>query len=164
MERARIEDVQNFFGPATVKRSLSRALDTTELAINYFELEPGDALSFGYHRHPGQEEVFIVHAGTITFETEDGSVEVGSDEAVRFGPGEYQHGVNTGGDRARVIALGAPRAAGDAEILRDCPNCGERTRQTVEMADGRDALVTRCDDCGTVTGRFVHGEVDIEAA
>ena len=162
MERVSLDDVDDFLGPAAVKRSLSRALGTTDVALNYYELAPGDAFAFGYHRHDDQEEVFVVQDGTVTFETEAGPVEVAAGEAVRFAPGEYQRGVNRGDERVRALALGAPKDAEATEILRDCPACGERTPQAIEMTDDRDALVTRCAACGGLTGRFVHGEVPLE--
>lgn len=159
MERVRLADVDNALGPAAVKRRLTGPLGATEVAINYYELEPGDAFGFGYHCHPDQEEVFVVEAGTATFETEDGPVPVGPNEAVRFAPGEFQRGVNEGTERVRALAIGAPQDEGETEIRRDCVDCGERTPQTIQWADERDGLVTRCQDCGALTGRFVHGEV-----
>lgn len=162
MERVRLDDVDDWLGPAAVKRSLSRALGTTDVALNYYELAPGDSFAFGNHRHDDQEEVFVVEAGTVTFETEGGSIEVAAGEVVRFAPGEYQRGVNEGEDRVRALALGAPKDTGTSEILRSCPSCGERTSQTIEMTDDRDALVTRCEVCGGLTGRFVYGEVPLE--
>ena len=162
MERVRLDDVDDWLGPAAVKRSLSRALGTTDVACNYYELAPGDAFAFGYHRHDDQEEVFVVLEGTATFETEGGPVEVAEGEAVRFAPGEYQRGVNEGDERVRALALGAPKDAETTEILRACPTCGERTPQAIEPTDDRDALVTRCEACGGLTGRFVHGEVPVD--
>ena len=154
MKKVTIEDLDTYMGPATVKRPLGKALGTTDLAVNYYELESGDSFAFGYHSHADQEEVFYVQSGTVTFETADGPVEVGAGEAIRFAPGEFQRGVNGGSDRVVALALGAPRESGELELLRECPDCGERTGNTIEMADDRDALVTLCEDCGTVTGRF----------
>jgi len=154
MERISVDDPDEQMGPAADKRPLSRALGTTDLALNYYELAPGDSFGFGYHRHPDQEEVFYMIDGTATFETEDGDVEVTSGEAVRFGPGEWQLGRNDGDERVVALAMGAPADAGETEMLRDCPDCGGRTENTVEMGDDRDALVTRCLDCGAETGRF----------
>ncbi len=159
MERVRVDDVDNRLGPAAEKRPLSRALGTTGVAVNYYELAPGDSFAFGYHRHAAQEEVFVVESGTATFETEDGPVEVGAGEAVRFAPGEFQRGVNAGDERVRALALGAPTDGETTAILRACAGCGERTPQAIEMAPDGDALLARCEDCGGLTGRFVHGEV-----
>ena len=154
MERVSTDDPDRRMGPSADKRALSGALGTTDLALNYYELAPGDAFGFGYHCHPDQEEVFYVLEGTATFETEDGDVAVSAGEAVRFGPGEWQLGHNGGDERVVTLAMGAPRDAGETEMLRDCLDCGGRTENTIETADDRDALVTRCLDCGAETGRF----------
>jgi uncharacterized cupin superfamily protein len=164
MERVRLEAVENAYGPAAVKRRLTGPLGTTAVAINYYELEPGDAFAFGYHRHADQEEVFVVEAGTVTFETESGRVAVEAGEVVRFSPGEFQRGVNRGAERVRALAIGAPREGGESTILRDCATCGERTPQAIERAADAEGLVTRCTACDGLTGRFVHGEVDVGTA
>lgn len=163
MERVRIEEVENALGPAAVKRRLAPALGTSDVALNYYELAPGDAFGFAYHRHPDQEEVFVVESGTVTFETEAGPVEVGPRSAIRFAPGEFQRGRNDGDERVVALGIGAPKDVAPAEKLRSCAECGERTPQTIERAEGAEGLVTRCLDCGSLTGRFVHGEVDVES-
>jgi uncharacterized cupin superfamily protein len=139
---------------ATVKRPLSRALGATNVSLNRYELVPGDSFAYGYHRHSSQEEVFVIERGTVTFDTDDGPVEVEAGEAVRFAPGEFQQGVNRGEARVVALAIGAPQDSGDVEIRRHCPECGERTPTTVESADGGDARRTRCLECGAETGRF----------
>ncbi|WP_276273144.1 cupin domain-containing protein [Haloarcula litorea] len=154
MEHVSLDDVDSRMGPADVKRSLSNALDTTDLAANYYELAPGETFGLGYHRHPAQEEVFYVQAGTATFETEDGDVTVDAGEAVRFAPGEWQLGRNDGDERVVALALGAPKDARETEMVRRCEDCGGRTEQRVELTDDRDALVTLCTACGAETGRF----------
>jgi uncharacterized cupin superfamily protein len=154
MQKVDVDTIDSRMGPAAVKRSLSGALEATSVALNYYELAPGDAFGFGYHRHPEQEEVFYVIEGTATFETEDGDVVVDAGEAVRFAPGEWQLGRNDGQQRVVALALGAPRDAAETEMLRECPDCGGRTEQDFEMTDDRDAIVTRCTACGAETGRF----------
>jgi uncharacterized cupin superfamily protein len=154
MRKARIGEIDSWMGPASVKRSLTGALGTEDVAMNYYELEPGESFAFGYHRHEGQEEVFYVIEGEATFETEAGETTVAAGEAVRIAPGEWQQGWNRGEDRVRALALGAPQESGETTILRECPDCGERTEQDVGRADDADALVTLCVDCGAETGRF----------
>ncbi|WP_226011244.1 cupin domain-containing protein [Halomicrobium salinisoli] len=154
MERVSLDDVDSRMGPATGRRLLSGALGAENLALNHYELEPGETFGFGYHRHERQEEVFYVQSGTATFETEDGEVTVGPGEAVRFAPGEWQLGRNDGDERVVALAIGAPADMGETEMLRSCPDCGGRTENRVEMTDDRDALVTVCEDCGAETGRF----------
>lgn len=155
METVRIADIDGWIGPADVKKPISRAVRAERIALNYYELDPGDSLGFGYHRHEAQEELFYVRRGTVTFETEAGDVTVGADEIVRFAPGEWQRGTNDGSERANVLAIGAPQDGGETTILRDCRECGNRTAQEIERpTDDADALVTVCVICGTETGRF----------
>lgn len=154
MERAQINEIDSWMGPADVKRPLGEELGTTDVAINYYELAPGESFSFGYHRHTDQEEVFYVQSGTVTFETEDDDVVVEDGEAIRFGPGEWQRGTNESDERVIALALGAPADPGKTEICRECIACEERTSQRIEMTDERDALVTICEECESETGRF----------
>lgn len=158
MEKVRIDEIGSLFGPAAVKRPVSDELGTSDVAMNYYELDPGDSFAFGYHRHHDQEEVFYILEGTVTFETEDDSFRAQAGEFVRFAPGEFQRGVNESDSRVVGLALGAPRDSEDIDILRECEDCGERTQQRIELMDDRDALVSVCEGCGGTTGRFVHGE------
>lgn len=154
MQKVKIDEIKGWMGPAEEKKSLTKALGLEDVALNYYVLEPGDSFAFGYHRHTDQEEVFVVLEGTASFETEEGEVVVEEGEAVRFAPGEYQMGVNQGEVRVMALAVGAPQDMGDTEILRECEDCGDRTPQSVERSEDGDALVTVCEDCGGVTGRF----------
>ncbi|WP_458208500.1 cupin domain-containing protein [Haladaptatus sp. NG-SE-30] len=154
MEKVTIEDVDARMSPADIRRGLSKPLGTENLAINYYELASGESFAFGYHAHEDQEEVFYIQSGSVTFETEDGDVAVEAGEVVRFAPGEFQQGVNEGDERVVALALGAPRESDLVEMRRECPDCGERTPNTIEMAESKDALVTRCLGCGAETGRF----------
>lgn len=166
MEKVTIEDIDNVVDSATVKRSLTDALDSSNVAINYYELAPGDSFAYGFHRHDAQEEVFFILSGTATFETESRDVDVSAGEVIRFAPGEFQQGTNQGDVRVEAIALGAPREdkPGDhAVVLRECDACGERTQQTFEWVDDRTARVTRCADCGTQTGRFERTDEPTDA-
>ncbi|MFB6219044.1 MAG: cupin domain-containing protein [Halobacteriaceae archaeon] len=159
MERVSVEAVENSVQPAAVMRPLTEALGLTDLAINYYELEPGDSFAFAYHSHEIQEEVFYVQSGTATFETEDGPVEVSAGELVRFGRGEFQRGWNRGDERVVALALGAPLAYGDQPKLRYCEGCGERTHNSLGEADDGEARVATCTECGAETGRWYRGSM-----
>lgn len=155
MERVTVEEIESrSAGPADVKRSLTAALGATDLALNYYELAPGDSFAFGYHAHSDQEEVFYVQSGTVTFETEEGPKEVAPGEVIRFAPGEYQRGLNRHDERVVALALGAPKESGDLDLRRDCENCGEQTENRIERAEDGESLVTVCEECGGETGRF----------
>ncbi|MFB6310895.1 MAG: cupin domain-containing protein [Salinirussus sp.] len=154
MEHRHIDAIERAVDCATIKRPISAALGTEHVAINQYELAPGDSFAYGYHRHADQEEIFVVHQGTVTFETEAGEFEIGPSEVIRFAPGEFQQGTNRGTERVIALAIGAPQDGGESEIFRYCPDCEERTRTSIEWTDDDTAKITICGDCGTETGRF----------
>jgi uncharacterized cupin superfamily protein len=129
------------------------------MAMNYYELEPGDSFAYAYHNHEIQEEVFYVIEGTATFETESGDVAVGPNEAIRFDREEFQRGWNRGDERVVAIALGAPLSYGESVTLRDCPECEAKTDNDLGRADGEDAIVAHCTQCETETGRWYRGSM-----
>ena len=51
MERVRVDDVENDVQPAAVVSKLTGPLGLTDLAVNYYELEPGDSFAFTHHSH-----------------------------------------------------------------------------------------------------------------
>lgn len=174
MERVAFDDLENSVQPAAVQKQLTRALGCTDLAVNYYELAPGDSFAFAYHSHDAQEEVFVILEGTATFETdasqsgadgstgetgsEDGDVAVGPGEAIRFAPGEFQRGWNRGDERVLALALGAPLAYEGGETLADCPDCGERTSHTIVRPDDEEhARAVVCTACGEETQRWRRG-------
>ncbi|WP_311173617.1 cupin domain-containing protein [Halobellus ordinarius] len=160
MKKVRIEEVENDAQPAAVMRRLTEPLGVTDFAINYFELEPGDSFAFAYHSHEVQEEVFYVHDGTATFETEHGTRQVDTGEVIRFDREEFQRGWNEGEEIVRAIALGAPLEYGTEIKLRHCPTCEERTDNRLERTDSRTTTVAYCKECGTETGRWQRGSME----
>lgn len=129
---------------------LPEPLGTDEVAINRYELAPGESFSAGMPTHLDQEELFYVVRGTATFETkseptaESETVEVGPDEATRFAPGEYQTGRNEGDEPVVALALGAPKGMTETRVPQPCPACGDSDVLAVSAADG---FVLRCPDC-----------------
>ena len=135
------------------RRPLTDALNLADVAIVRYVLEPGERFSGAVHAHADQEEIFVVLEGTATFETPDGEVTVGPDEAIRFAPGEFQSGYNAGDDEVVALALGAPRDTEKVWVSRipergqdvACPACG---RESMRFGhEGEADLV--CPDCGT---------------
>jgi len=162
MEKVRIDDVANSVQPAAVMRPLTGPLGATDLAVNYYELEPGDSFAFAYHSHEIQEELFYVQSGTATFDTEDGPVTVEAGEVIRFDRGEFQRGWNRGDERVVALALGAPLDYGDQPKLRRCPGCEVETHSRLERTDDDEAVVAYCERCGAETGRWYRGSMDGE--
>ena len=154
MQKVAIGEVDRVPSPASVRRPLADALGAEGMAVNYYELEPGESFAFGFHCHDEQEEVFYVIDGTATFETETGEVEVGQGEALHVAPGEHQQGFNRGDERVVALALGAPKGMEGGEILRECPACDERTPHRLEFDDGGRTRVPVCLECGAETGRY----------
>jgi uncharacterized cupin superfamily protein len=154
MRTVDLADLDSRIGPADVTYPLTDLLGTRDLALNYYELAPGDSFAYGYHAHADQEEVFYVQAGTVTFRTVEGDVAVGPDELVRFGPGEYQRGVNEGDGRVVALALGAPRESGETDIRRYCGDCDAETSQEPDFRADRAVVVLECTECGAETGRY----------
>ena len=152
MHRVALEDRPAAVSAADAFCPLTDALGLTDLALNHYELAPGDSVGFCYHAHEEQEEVFCVTEGAVTFDTENGPERVEAGELVRFGPGEYQRGFNRGDERAAVLAIGAPQDGGDVDLQRACSDCEERTSHEVQWDDG-DAVPV-CLDCGAETGRY----------
>jgi len=153
MKKVSTGEVDRVPSEASVRRPLADAVGAEHVSVNYYELAPGESFAFGFHKHGNQEELFFVIEGTATFETEDGDVVVESGDIVRFAPGERQRGWNRGDERVVALALGAPRETGESEVLRECPDCGERTPHTFTRGDDG-ALLTICTVCDTETGRF----------
>lgn len=147
MEKIAFDDLENHPRVADVTKHATEPLGLSDMALNYYELEPGDSFSGGLHTHTNQEEVFLVVEGTATFETKEGSVEVGEDEVVRFAPGEYQEGKNESDGRVRAVAMGAPQEDGETRTALPCQECGA-DYHVVDMDGGGPTLT--CPDCGNV--------------
>ena len=157
MERVAIDDVDVVTNPMDVhdvRRPVARALGTDHVAMNYFELAPGDAFSGGLHTHGDQEERFYVLSGTATFEAgrERERVEVGAGELIRFAPGEFQSGFVPADADEEVVAwaVGAPDAGHDwdqIESIVACRDCGGDRAHDTELTDAGRFWFT-CADCG----------------
>lgn len=159
MNHVRVDDVDpDDANPGL--RILTEALGTTDLAINRYDVAPGGTIGGGYHTHQDQEEVFYVESGVATFETEDGDVEVGPGEVVRFAPGDFQFGYNAGDEPLGLIAFGAPRDSREVEAVRECAACGEifhRHRPQfmgTDVAPADPAKEAACPACGGESHRI----------
>lgn len=164
MEKLHVDSVENALQPAAVMHPLTKPLGLTDVAINYYELEPGDSFAFAYHCHEIQEEVFFIQSGTATFDTEDGEIDVEPGEIIRFSPGEFQRGWNHGDELVTALAFGAPLEYGETVKLRDCPTCGTATNHDIERrtepdAPGEQVAFSVCQRCGSETGKWTKGSI-----
>ena len=112
------------------RTTLTGELGTTDLAINHYRLSPGESFSGIVHTHLDQEEAFFIVSGTATFEyrdepdAESETVELGSGEAIRFAPGEYQTGRNETDEDVEAVGLGAPEGSEEVRVPGPCEECG----------------------------------------
>ena len=162
MDHFDIDEVNHVEHPASlnsVRKPLSRVLGTTDFALVYNELDPGEAFSGALHTHHDQEEVFYILEGTATFEVgrDRDRIEVTEGEVIRFAPGEFQRGFNASNARVVGLIISAPGAEHDwaeEELLIECRNCGEETSHSIEPVDSSswqvDTLDLRmtCRACG----------------
>ncbi|QFU83677.1 cupin domain-containing protein [Natronorubrum aibiense] len=152
MKKVTIDDVDvepNPMGIHSVRRPISQALGMTDFAMNYFELEPSESFSGGFHTHHDQEEVFYVQEGVATFDTEDGEVTVKAGDVIRFAPGEFQQGYNDSDDRVVGFAFGAPGAKHDWEEIESmvyCRHCEAEVGHGLSLTDEGTFRLT-CGDC-----------------
>jgi uncharacterized cupin superfamily protein len=94
----------------SVQRSVSDAAGLENVAVNRYEVEPGEAIPLAYHYHEEQEEVFYVLSGVLTVETPDETYAVGADEAFVVEPDSPQraHVPESADERAVALVVGAP--------------------------------------------------------
>src|SRR3954465_1324685 len=72
-------------------RWYSDALGTEQVSFSWRRMSPGTGGRGSYgHCHPGQEEVYFVISGTVTFKVGDDVFEAGPQTAVRVGGDSYR--------------------------------------------------------------------------
>ena len=87
-------------------RWYSDAIGTEQVSFSWRRMPPdtGGRGSYG-HRHPGQEEVYFVIAGTVTFKVGDDVFEAGPQTAVRMTGDEFYSVHNDTGSEAELLIL-----------------------------------------------------------
>jgi mannose-6-phosphate isomerase-like protein (cupin superfamily) len=115
-------DVENqaprFGMPAELEARFARtALDGKTLGLSLMKLAPNFRIPFG-HKHPGQEEVYVVVRGSGRVKVEDEIVDVAQWDAIRFDK-DTMRGVEAGSDGLEFLAFGAGDDPMDAEMVQD---------------------------------------------
>lgn len=161
MNITRFDDADRSSGESA-RSALADGLDTSAVALNWYQVPPGEGFPGGLHAHMDQEEIFAVIEGTATFETlhipglaPDGnrtertsaSTQIEAGQAIAFRPGEFQSGWNRGETDLRAIAIGVPRDTTDIRIPATCPDCSARALRIVTDAD---PIHFSCPSCGSV--------------
>jgi mannose-6-phosphate isomerase-like protein (cupin superfamily) len=95
-------------------RFARRPIEGETLGISLFTLEPNFRIPFG-HKHPNQEEVYVVVSGSARIKIEDEIVELKQWDAVRIGK-DTMRNMEGGPEGAEYIAFGAGTDPTDAEM------------------------------------------------
>ncbi|WP_336336325.1 cupin domain-containing protein [Haloarcula brevis] len=105
-----VDDIEPTPDRPSVQRSISDAADLENVAVNRYEVAPGEDIPLAYHYHDDQEELFYVLSGTLAVETPEGTYEVGEDEVFVVEPDSPQraHNPESATDPVRALAIGAP--------------------------------------------------------
>jgi mannose-6-phosphate isomerase-like protein (cupin superfamily) len=90
-------------------RWYSDALSTEQVSFSWRQMPPdtGGRGSYGHH-HPGQEEVYFVISGTVTFKVGDDVFEAGPQTAVKMN-GEEPYSVHNDTDSEAELLLFSTR-------------------------------------------------------
>jgi uncharacterized cupin superfamily protein len=93
------------------QRWYSDALATEQVSFSWRRMLPGTGGRGSYgHRHPGQEEVYFVISGTVTFKIDDDVFEAGQQTAVRVGGDAFRSVHNDTRAEAQLLIV-SPRLA-----------------------------------------------------
>ena len=107
----------NFGMPAELEaRFARRAIGGETLGLSHMTLAPGFRIPFG-HKHPGQEEVYVVVRGSARIKVEDEVVELGEWDAIRLGK-DTMRAVEAGPEGVEYLAFGAGDDPLDAEMVQ----------------------------------------------
>ena len=92
-----------------------RAIEGETLGLSHMKLDANFRIPFG-HKHEGQEEVYVVVRGSARIKVEDGVVDVGEWDAIRFDK-DAMRNVEAGPDGVEYLAFGAGDGSRDAEMV-----------------------------------------------
>src|SRR3954453_2241510 len=102
------------------QRWYSAALGTEQVSFSWRRMLPGTGGRGSYgHRHPGQEEVYFVISGTVTFKVDDDVFEAGPQTAVRIGGDAYRSVHNDTEDEAELLIFSTRLAEPPLEQQQD---------------------------------------------
>src|SRR5215218_8873782 len=94
------------------QRWYTRAIAAEQVSFSWRRMLAGTGGRGSYgHRHPGQEEVYYVIAGTVTFKVGDDVSEAGPQTAVRM-TGEEAYSVHNDTDVEAELLIFSTRLAG----------------------------------------------------
>jgi len=94
----------------SVQRPVGDVAGLEQLAVNVYEVDPGEQVPLAYHYHDEQEEVFYVAAGTLHVETPEGTYEVETDDVFVVEPDSPQRAYNpkSATEQVRILVVASP--------------------------------------------------------
>ena len=96
------------------------ALGTEQVSFSWRRMLPGTGGRGSYgHSHPGQEEVYFVISGTVTFKIGDDVFEAGPQTAVRIGGDAFRSVHNDTGAEAELLIFSTRLAEPRTEKQED---------------------------------------------
>jgi quercetin dioxygenase-like cupin family protein len=103
--------------PARHVRDLNEAAGFADLRANVWRYEPG--ATGRRHRHPVQEETFLVLAGTLSLYVGEPAErhDIAAGSLIRVDPGTPLQSANHGDDELVVFAFGFPPEESHADLL-----------------------------------------------
>ena len=104
-EVKRLSETQRAFGGALAR--VRAELGITAFGVQVVDLPPssGDLAPEHDHRHDGQEELYLLLAGSAEVAVPDGTVRLDDETFVRLGP-EVRRRIRSGPEGARVLMIG----------------------------------------------------------
>ena len=98
-------------------RFARKPIEGETLGISLMTLDSGFRIPFG-HKHPDQEEVYVVVRGSGRIKVEDEIVELGEWDAIRFDT-HTMRDVEAGPQGVEYLAFGAGADPSDAELVQN---------------------------------------------
>jgi mannose-6-phosphate isomerase-like protein (cupin superfamily) len=91
------------------QRWYTKAIAAEQVSFSWRRMLPGTGGRGSYgHRHPGQEEVYFVISGVVTFKIDDDVFDAGPHAAVRVGGNAFRSVHNDTDDEAELLIF-SPR-------------------------------------------------------
>ena len=101
------------------QRWYTSAVQAEQVSFSWRRMLPGTGGRGSYgHRHPGQEEVYFVIAGTVTFKVDEDVFKAGPQTAIRIGGAAFRSVHNDTGEEAQLLIF-SPRIDEPPTELQD---------------------------------------------
>lgn len=101
----RIEAMEHAFGGAFVRARASLGASAFGMQVIQLPPDSGDMAPEHDHLHDGQEEVYVLLAGSCALDVAGELIDLADGMMVRVGPGERRR-LRSGPDGAQVLAIG----------------------------------------------------------